>query len=391
MTISLTAPTPEALFAAAESVAPTAGRNAHEARDLRRQPDESVQALLDAGLATMSLPSVLGGSQASTTVQSQVMARIAEEDGSLAWVVSIYNAVGHMVCAFGDQAIDEFLASEKPRSAGVFGIGGRFTEVEGGFKLSGGWGFASGQHHAGWIIVPGVPETGGAPVAFLVPKSEFTVKDDWTVTGLIGTGSNTVLLTDVFVPSHRAIPFMDIVTGDYRNGRLDGDAYYSRPFVPFMCAMSVGPSIGLGRAALKLFEDRIASRGITYTTYEKQSEAPLTHFQLAEARMKLDQAEFHAHRLTTIVDEKAELGQPWTIEERARCRADIAWAVKLVREACEVIEHGSGASATRDKDKLAAILRDIRTMSVHSFLLHSTNSELYGRVLATGDPGVPFV
>jgi alkylation response protein AidB-like acyl-CoA dehydrogenase len=379
------------LLAAAAKIAPGVAEAAPQALELRRAPDSSVEALINSGLTVMSLPLERGGHRAPTAVQAEVMATLAEADGSFAWVTSIYNAVSHMVCAFGDEALDEFLDAAVPRAAGVFAPTGQASAAKGGYRVTGGWGFSSGQHHAGWIIVPAIPEGGGPPIAFLVPKAEFAVKDDWFVTGFIGTGSNTVTLDDVFVPEHRAIPFMDIVLGNYRTASLAGDPYYNNLFVPFMCAMSVGPAIGLGRAALRLFEERIGSRGITYTNYSQQSEAPVTHFQLAEARMKLDQATFHADRITTAVDEHAASGAPWDVVERIRCRADIAWAIKLTREACELIEHGSGANAIRAKDKLPSILRDIRTMSVHSFLLHSTNAELYGRILAGHEPGVPFV
>ena len=379
------------LLAEAVKIAPVVAEAAPEALELRRAPDRSVEALINGGLTVMSLPVEHGGWRAPTAVQAEVMATLAEADGSFAWVTSIYNAVGHMVCAFGDQALEEFLGSEIPRSAGVFAVTGRSAAVDGGYRVSGKWGFSSGQHHAGWIIVPGIPEEGGAPIAFLVPKAEFEVKDDWFVTGFIGTGSNTVVLDDVFVPEYRAVPFMDIVTGNYRTASLAGDTYYNQPFVPFMCAMSVGPAIGLGRAALRAFEERVGSRGITYTNYARQADAPITFHQLAEARMKLDQAKFHADRITTAVDEHAVSGAAWDVVERVRCRADIAWAIKLTREACEIVEHGSGANALRAQEKLGSILRDIRTMSVHSFLLHSTNAELYGRILAGNEPDVPFI
>ena len=112
--------------------------------------------------------------------------------------------------------------------------------------------------------------------------------------------------------------------------------------------------------------------------------------QLAEAQAKLDQAEFHASRVAETVDEHMQSGAPWDLESRVRCRSDVSWTFKLAREACEIIEHGSGASAIYDKDPMPTILRDIRTISVHSFLLFSTNQELYGKVLAGQEPDIPF-
>lgn len=366
---------------------------ASESYELRRPADAAIESLESNGLTRMALPLDRGGDRAPMSAQYDVIASLAEGDGSVSWVASVYNAVGHMICAFGDEALDEYLASDKPRSAGVFSVTGTTKKVDGGYVVSGKWAFATGQHHAGWIVVPAInpDDPAAGPIAFLVPKSEFTVHDDWYVSGLVATGSNAVSLTETFVPEHRAIPFMNIVTGQYRESSFSNDPYYSQPFVPFMCGISVGTGIGLGRAALRLFEERVGKRAITYTNYTKQAEAPVTHFQLAEARMKLDQAEFHARRLTSTFDHHVDTGQAWDIETRVRCRADVAWAMKLAREACEITEHGSGASAIHYKDPLPKVLRDIRAISVHAFLLHSTNAELYGRVLAGLDPEVPFI
>jgi Acyl-CoA dehydrogenase, C-terminal domain len=56
-----------------------------------------------------------------------------------------------------------------------------------------------------------------------------------------------------------------------------------------------------------------------------------THLQLAEATVKLDQAQFHARRAATTVDEHIEANLPWDIETRVRCRIDVATSIKLAR------------------------------------------------------------
>jgi alkylation response protein AidB-like acyl-CoA dehydrogenase len=391
MSTPAVAANPKSLVSAARDVTAIVADSADDTFKLGRPADDAIEALEEAGLFRMPWPEAHGGTGAPTATQCEVMAQIAQGDGSVSWVASVYNAVSQMICVFGDEALDEFVSSDTPRSAGVFAPTGKFVPSDGGYMVVGKWAFASGQHHAGWIVVPAVPEAGGPPMAFLVPKSEFSVIDDWHVSGFIGTGSNSVALDGTFVPEHRAVPFVDIVLGACRAESLRTVTRFHQPFVPFMCAVSVGTPLGLARSALELFEQRIVGRGITYTTYTEQAAAPVTHFQLAEARMKLDQAELLAARLVTTVDDHAATGGSWDVATRVRCRADIAWALKLCREACELVEHGSGASAIRQGDGLGAVLRDIRAISVHSFLLHSTNAELYGRVLAGQEPGVPFI
>ncbi|WP_226553932.1 acyl-CoA dehydrogenase family protein [Celeribacter naphthalenivorans] len=375
----------------AKHAAQTVAQHSSETFDLKRPADAAIKAVMTEGLPHMTAPKSQGGSRASMTTQLEVNAALAEADASVSWVNCIYNAVAHMICAFGDQAMNEVMSSDKPYSSGLFSPTGKGRRVAGGAMVSGKYFFASGQHHAGWIFAPMMPEEGGPPVACLIPKEAFEVQDDWHVSGFVGTGSNAVVLPETFVPDHRMVPFMDVVNGTYRASSVSDDAYYKQPFVPVMCAVSAGTPLGLARKALRLFKERIGKKGITYTSYSKQAEAPVTHLQLAEAQAKLDQAEFHAFRLTRAVDQHMATGAEWDIETRVRCRSDIAWAIKLAREVCEIVEQGSGASAIHLKDDLPAILRDIRTISVHAFLLFNTNAELYGRVLAGMEPDIPFI
>jgi hypothetical protein len=46
----------------------------------------------------------------------------------------------------------------------------------------------------------------------------------------------------------------------------------------------------MARAAIDDFLARIAGRPITNTDYERQIDAPITHLQLAEAWLKVDEA-----------------------------------------------------------------------------------------------------
>jgi alkylation response protein AidB-like acyl-CoA dehydrogenase len=161
------------------------------------------------------------------------------------------------------------------------------------------------------------------------------------------------------------------------------------PFIPFFVTGATGTPLGLARAALEQFTERVRQRGITYTTYARQADAPITHLQLDTATMKLDQARFHADRAAATVPLVAK--DPGNVALRVRCRADAAWTTKLCLETIETVRQGSGASSIRHQDPLSRIVADIEALSAHSFLLHSTNAELHGRVLCGLAPEVPFI
>jgi alkylation response protein AidB-like acyl-CoA dehydrogenase len=311
---------------------------------------------------------------------------------STAFVADVYASVPFLVCLFPDQAQDDVFGGDgSPKLINTFNPGGGATRTDGGFVLSGKWPFATGQHHADWAIMSAVtnrPDDTMDIGFFLAPRSEFECLDDWQVTGMGGTGSATLSVGETFVPSHRALFISDLLAGNFESTLAREDPYYQVPVLAFTLAGLAGTATGAAEGILDLFKARVPRRGITYTTYTSQAEAPVTHLQMAEAQMKADEARFHADRIVAIAESG---GTDIPLAIRARCRADAAWAVRLAREVAEIVHSASGASAIHRRDPLQRMLRDIQAFSVHSLMLATTNAELYGRVLCGMDPGTPFV
>ena len=84
---------------------------------------------------------------------------------------------------------------------------GKVTRADGGYRLSGKWGFSSGSDHCQWTFLGayGPKEEGKPPDMFtlLLPRADYELVDDWFVSGLKGTGSKSVVVDDAFVPEHR--------------------------------------------------------------------------------------------------------------------------------------------------------------------------------------------
>ena len=165
---------------------------------------------------------------------------------------------------------------------------------------------------------------------------------------------------------------------------------YRNPLLGVANASSAGTVIGLARAAREFFLERL-DRKITYTDYATQREAPVTHLQLAEATMKIDEAEFHAQRITDLVDTKGVSGEPWTLEERARTRADIGAVCQLGRAAVDLLGMASGGSSILRQAPMQRVVRDMYAVNLHALMVPSTNLELYGRVLCGLEPNSPYI
>ena len=86
--------------------------------------------------------------------------------------------------------------------------------VEGGFRFSGRWKYASGCEHCAWAFLGGTVE--GQPDdrrIFVIPQSDYEIVDTWHVPGLKGTGSHDIVIKDAFVPEYRTQKYSDNFRG----------------------------------------------------------------------------------------------------------------------------------------------------------------------------------
>jgi alkylation response protein AidB-like acyl-CoA dehydrogenase len=149
--------------------------------------------------------------------------------------------------------------------------------------------------------------------------------------------------------------------------------------------------VGLGKAAKDAFAKRLPDRKITYTGYESQREAPITHLKIADATMKIDEAQFHARRLADLVDTKTIDGTPWVLEERALARGDLGAVCRLADQAASILAEASGGSSIYTSVPIQRIARDIRGVGLHALMHPDTNAELYGRVLCGLEPDTLYI
>ncbi|WP_313802471.1 acyl-CoA dehydrogenase family protein [Sphingobium sp.] len=374
------------------SLIPTLRERAARAWDLRRLPDETIADIEDAGLLRFAMPPRFGGVQGSHEQLAEVLTNLALGCGSTSWTVGIYMTAPHFLSVMSDEAQEEVFSKPGARACVSFLPTGKAVACPGGYTVSGQWRFCSGQHHAQFALLSTFAQSAdGAdlgPAQMIVPRSQLELVDDWDVSGLRGSGSNSLIARDVFVPAHLGVLLAEVDEAKASKLRVT-DPYYQIPLIPLFSSLSPYTPLGMAIAALEIFSERVQKRGITYTEYGRQADATVTQLQMAEAHMKLDQAKFHAERQQR--DTIAMQGYSGTLLERARCRADMAWSVKLSREVAEIVQNASGASSISNSDPLRRIIQDLEALSLHSFILHSTNAELYGRVLCGKDPGVVYI
>ncbi|WP_019811732.1 acyl-CoA dehydrogenase family protein [Saccharomonospora halophila] len=391
----INAPSSDDLVRAAASAGPVLREHAAWAEKNRRLHDDTIAALSEAGVFRLRTPARYGGYEAPAATLVDVATELARGDAAAAWTASVYWIPTWMAGLFPTQAQDEVFTGPDSRICGTLSPGGTAVPTDGGIVVNGRWGFISGYWHAEWqeIIAVQVDPDGEAepmPVMALVPTAQLRVVDDWHTSGLRGTGSVSTVADELFVPAHRVVPLGAVLEGADPSADA-GAAMHSAPLLPVASASSVGTAIGLARGAVEAFLQRMPDRKITYTGYESQAEAPLTHLQVSEATMKADEAAFHAHRLASDVDTKVAAGDPWKVAERVRARADMGAAVRLAKEVADLVGSASGGSSIYEGVPIQRIVRDIHAINLHALMHPNTNAELHGRILCGLEPDTLYV
>ncbi len=353
---------------------------------------DALALLTDAGVFRMRTPKRYGGLECNTRTLIDVATELGKVSGSIAWTASVYWIPTWMVGLFPDAVQDEVFATPNVKICGTLSPSAMATPTEGGVIVNGKWGFTTGARHSEWQEILAVliaPDAEPMPIMAVVPSSELMVIDDWQTTALQGTGSVTTIAQELFVPQSRVVPLPVVLEG--QSLASQPDSIHGAPLLPVASASSVGTALGLAHAAKELFLQRLPDRKITYTDYASQAEAPLTHHQVANASMKIDEATFHAYRLADLVDAKTATGELWSLTERILARADMGAAVRLAKEAVDIFAAASGGSSIYTSVPMRSIQADIQAINLHALMNPDTNAELFGRLLCGQSPNTLYI
>jgi 3-hydroxy-9,10-secoandrosta-1,3,5(10)-triene-9,17-dione monooxygenase len=180
------------LLERARALKPLLARNAAQAEDARRIPEENIAALDEAGLFKITKPKRFGGYEVPFETKLKVSAILAEACPSTAWVVTLTNVCAWFTGLFSGRAQQDVWGDDaRVRVCGVFAPTATSQREQGGQRVSGSWGYASGCLHSQWAVL-GIPvmDDAGEQVDqgfALIPLSELRIEDTWFVAGMKGT------------------------------------------------------------------------------------------------------------------------------------------------------------------------------------------------------------
>jgi alkylation response protein AidB-like acyl-CoA dehydrogenase len=379
------------LLAEIEALAPALSARAAEIEAGRTLPQDLVEALKKIGCFRMFVPKSHGGLELAVPDALEVVTRLTAIDGSVGWTVMIGCSSPIIYSRLPRKTFDLIYApGPDVIQAGAVHAAGTAEIVDGGYRVSGRWAFASGCLHAEWLVggcritKNGAPVLGpsGQPLEKLVtlPARDWTIEDTWHAAGLKGTGSHHIRLTDAFVPAENAF---DLVTD---RSCLEGTLYQSvGPIVPLWhAAFALGVAEGARADLIALagqghhqFRARLAMRDQPTFQYElgridADVRAAAAYFESSTARM-------------WALAEAHKLGEPAHFIETQQMAI---WVTALCTEAVERCYTLAGGAAVYDTASLQRRLRDIHTGKQHT-MVHPRHYATAG-ALSLGSPALPW-
>ena len=126
---------------------------------------------------------------------------------------------------------------------------------------------------------------------------------------------------------------------------------------------------------------KAGTRGLTYTSYGRQSAAPVVQLALARAAQLINTAQLQVDQTLAEIAEAAGAGTHLDYTERARARFAVAGAAQRSVEAVRTVIAAHGSAAYAETSVLQRILRDAETAASHALLNADIGAEIYGRAL----------
>ena len=373
---------------ATRAILPRLAAATQESDRLRRLSDDAAKALKESGLSRMITPRQFGGYELSPSAHIWACAEVGNVCSAASWVLMVCVAHDYIIGRFPEECQREVYEGDADNLvAGSLAPQGKLQRVEGGWRLTGRWQFGSGSDHSPWFILGTkvVDPTADDYLIYhvMVPRADVELDDTWHTLGMRGTGSKDIVVTDAFIPEHRAMPTWPTFLGLSPHAKAPTFRLSVYSGLPAMLSGSV---LGMAEAGLKAFIKATSSRTTPYGVQKGQN--PIMQKRVAESATEIAAARRLLDGMCDRFDALMAVDQaPMSAQDRIQMRWDSAYIVELSRRAIERLFAASGAHGLYEGNPVYRAFRDINTACHHAVIDFDTVSGLMGQLTLTGDLG----
>ena len=354
---------------AARRLAPLVRENADKIDADRELPKPVFHALADAGFYLMCVPRAVGGLETDFPTYLQVLEVLGQADASTAWTIS-QGANWATYAARLSHKVAREIWADTPRSvvSNTPGASAKAVAVPGGFRVTGRQPFSTGCMHASWMashgqviengevrLRNGVPETRYC----LVPRAQVEIIDAWHTKGMRGTGTNTFVVNDVFVPEERTV-------FPYGAPLVSPGPRYKIPLTLGFGAGDGMVALGLARNCINAFSE-VAGTKAPRNMRGLLRDQPISQMAVAKAEAAVRSGRAYLLRAAQeIWDEATSTDAPMvSLDNRINLRVAATHAIHLAAEVVQSLYQLCGATVVFDGHLLQRLMLDMNVITQH--------------------------
>lgn len=359
--------------ARARTVVETLRAAANRIETERALPPDIVAALHKARLFRLMLPQSLGGDEAHLKTLARTIEIIAEADASTAWCLGQAAGCAMSAAYLKPDAARRLFGPADAVLAWGAGIQGRAVAVDGGYRVTGKWTFASGcanatllGGHSYVFNADGTPRLSAdgrhLDRTALFVKSKAKIHDMWHTLGLRGTASYTYEVDDLFVPED------ETVDRDKAHERIaSGDLFIfptTYAYATAFSALMLGIAQGMVRDLTALASTK-TPRGQPSALVE----SAVFQSQLAVLEARLRSLRAYLHTTIDEVWDKAIASRDLPLGEKANLKLASTYVITEGVDIATEAYHAAGQTAIFPIHPFERRLRDA----------HSASQQIQGR------------
>jgi alkylation response protein AidB-like acyl-CoA dehydrogenase len=358
----------------------------------RQLPHTLVEAIGRANLFSMWLPRALGGPELPPIPFLQVIEELARQEGSVGWCTVIPAGYGRLAGAMSLGAATEVFGSGRSVLVGTLNPTGKAVAVQGGYRVTGRWGYGSFIAHSDWVLGNCIVHDGAEPRRgqdggpefrlCIFPRANTEVFDNWHVGGLRATGSNDYQVANLFVPEDKAVLLVGFSPPPVQPGPL-----YAMPMTSTFVSCIATVALGIARAAIEALI-AVAAAKTPMGSASVLREKPLAQADLARAEALVRSGRAFLFDELGACWEDVLAGRKVTVHRRALVRLAACQATQCAIQAVDLMYACGGGTSLFEENRLERCFRDVHAAGQHIAVSAQNNLEPVGRVLFGLEPGM---
>ncbi len=384
--------TPEEMVARASKMVPMLRARQAECESSGNVPEDTNKELIRAGFYRIVQPSRFGGYEFDIPTFYRVMMEISRGCSETGWVLSLTAGHPFILAYFSEEGQrDVYGATGEFRCPAGFNPPGVAVPVEGGYLVTGSWVSASGidlsTHFATMAVVQSPSPHPIPAILIMLDRKQYSTLDDWRVMGMQGTGSKSVVVKDLFVPTKRTAALK--AHGLLTSVTLPGPRIYENPMYfgrigAFLIGEGAAVAVGAARGALDLFAELLHAKKSPMPPYAERDKDPEFHYHYGKALSLVVTAEAalirQGEEYMDCVRADAEGRGEFTLELEQRLSLIALQSINLAWEALELIFRTAGTTASvRHGQPIGRFFRNIAAIRTHPILQLERNMMIAAR------------